>query len=60
MGGEVEQLAEGRNKDGRLEVFARYTEGNINHIWQKTLNNGWSEWAPLGGRGREIVVNQQR
>jgi len=39
----------GRNKDGRLEVFARGTDNALWHIWQTAPNNGWSGWASLGG-----------
>jgi len=39
-----------RNGDGRLEVFARRTDGAIWHIWQEpTQDTGWSAWQSLGG-----------
>ncbi|NMH96533.1 matrixin family metalloprotease [Pseudonocardia acidicola] len=37
------------NADGRLEVFARGTDGALWHIWQTAPNNGWSGWHSLGG-----------
>jgi hypothetical protein len=39
----------GRNKDGRLEVFARGTDNALWHIWQTSANGPWSGWASLGG-----------
>jgi hypothetical protein len=39
----------GSNKDGRLEVFVRGTDGGLWHIWQTAPNDGWSGWASLGG-----------
>ena len=38
-----------RNKDGRLEVFTRGTDGALWHIWQTAPSNGWSGWGSLGG-----------
>lgn len=38
-----------RNKDGRLEVFARGTDNALWHLWQTAPNNGWSGWASMGG-----------
>jgi len=35
------------NADGRMEVFAHGSDGNIWHIWQTTANGGWSSWAPV-------------
>jgi acylphosphatase len=35
--------------DGRLEVFARGTDGAVWHIWQTSPGGGWSGWASLGG-----------
>jgi subtilisin family serine protease len=34
---------------GRLEVFARGSDDALWHIWQTAPNNGWSDWASLGG-----------
>ena len=38
-----------RNADGRLEFFARGTDGAVWHQWQVAPNNGWSGWESLGG-----------
>jgi C1A family cysteine protease len=38
-----------KNKDGRLEVFTRGTDGALWHIWQTAPNSGWSGWSSLGG-----------
>jgi hypothetical protein len=35
-------VAVGRNVDGRLELFARGTDGAIWHTWQKAPNDGWA------------------
>ena len=38
------------NKDGRLEVFVRGTDGALWHIWQTAPHAGpWSAWSSLGG-----------
>ena len=38
------------NSDGRLEAFARGTDGALWHIWQTAPHAGpWSGWASLGG-----------
>jgi hypothetical protein len=52
-GGIVFNPVVGNNADGRLEVFARGTDGALWHIWQTAPNNGWSGWASLGG----VVAN---
>ncbi|MEW2401774.1 hypothetical protein [Streptomyces sp. NPDC046862] len=39
-----------RNADGRLEVFARGTDGALWHTWQTRPNGGWGGWATLGGQ----------
>lgn len=42
----------GRNRDGRLEVFARAAGNNLAHIWQTgTTDIQWSGWEDLGGGG---------
>jgi hypothetical protein len=39
-----------RNRDGRLEVFARSIGNNLTHLWQTEPNaNAWSAWEDLGG-----------
>jgi hypothetical protein len=38
----------GRNKDGRLEVFAVTSTGHVEHIWQTAPNSGWvASFDPL-------------
>ena len=37
------------NADGRLEAFARDSNGVISHTWQTAPSGGWSPWSPLGG-----------
>jgi hypothetical protein len=38
------------DSDGRLEVFARGTDGALWHNWQTVPHAGpWSGWASLGG-----------
>ena len=48
-GGAIFNPVVGNNQDGRLEVFARGTDGALWHIWQTAPNDGWSGWASLGG-----------
>jgi hypothetical protein len=38
----------GRNQDGRQEVFAFGSDGNVWQIWQTAPNGGWSDWRKLG------------
>jgi hypothetical protein len=38
-----DKLTVGKNKDGRLEVFARATNNALWHKWQTSANN--SEWS---------------
>ena len=62
MGGVITGgLSSVRNRDGRLEVFARGTDGALWHLWQTAPNNGWSGWASLGGviTGRNVATNNQ-
>jgi hypothetical protein len=48
--------------DGRLNLFARGSDGAVWHIWQTAVNNGWSSWlsrgSPQGARlnGSPIVA----
>jgi peptidoglycan hydrolase-like protein with peptidoglycan-binding domain/acylphosphatase len=52
-------IAIARNADGRLEIFARGTDGAVWHQWQTAQNNGWSGWASLGGAiTSDIAVGQ--
>jgi Papain family cysteine protease len=55
----ISNLAVGKNKDGRLEVFGRGTDNAIWHMWQTAPNNGWSGWASLGGNftGDPVVAS---
>lgn len=39
----------GRNADGRLELFAVATNGQMIHRWQTGSDGAWSPWASLGG-----------
>jgi hypothetical protein len=41
--------AVGSNADGRLEVFARFGNDELFHIWQ-VPEGGWSDWTSLGGQ----------
>jgi hypothetical protein len=44
----LENLVVGRNKDGRLEIFAKQKDGQVAHLAQ--LSNGnWGSWSPLSG-----------
>ncbi len=46
-----------QNADGRVEVFVRGDDNALWHIWQTAPNNGWSNWASLGGNfpGQPVV-----
>ena len=44
----VGDVSAGRNADGRIEVFALFADGSLNHIWQLSPGGSWSTWAPLG------------
>ena len=51
----------GRDADGRLEVFAPGTDGDVYHAWQTTPNGSWSDFASLGkpggGASTQIAVS---
>jgi acylphosphatase/peptidoglycan hydrolase-like protein with peptidoglycan-binding domain len=49
LGGVIFDPVVANNQDGRLEVFARGTDGALWQIWQTAPNNGWSGWASPGG-----------
>jgi acylphosphatase len=51
LGGVItSSVAVGNNRDGRLEVFVRGTDGAVYHKWQTTPNGGWIQhWYQLGG-----------
>ena len=55
-------LRVGRNRDGRLEVFAIDTDDAIRHTWQTAPNNGWNgQWDYLyrpSSRWRGLDVGQ--
>lgn len=36
--------AQGRNRQGEIEIFATDTTGRVCHIWQNGRNNGWRDW----------------
>ena len=59
LGGDVRQLTAARNEDGRIELFGIGRDASLHHIWQTAPNNGWSDWASLGGSGltKLSVVN---
>jgi hypothetical protein len=40
----TDQFTLGRNQDGRQEVFAVGSDGNLWQIWQTAPNGGWSGW----------------
>jgi hypothetical protein len=44
----TERFTVGSNQDGRQEVFAVGSDGNVWQIWQTVPNGGWSDWAKLG------------
>jgi GR25 family glycosyltransferase involved in LPS biosynthesis len=44
----TEQFCVGKNQDGRQEVFALASDGNIWQIWQQAPNGVWSDWGKLG------------
>jgi hypothetical protein len=54
------QVAAGRNKDGRLEVFAIGTDGTVHRILQPVPNADWvglGGWTPIAGQKlKEIAV----
>ncbi|MCR1973127.1 hypothetical protein NSA52_03145 [Clostridium sporogenes] len=46
------------NADGRLEVFVIEKDNALWHIWQTAPNNGWSNWASMGGWIDQLVVGK--
>jgi hypothetical protein len=48
------QVIVGRNQDGRQEVFAVGSDGNVWQIWQTAPNGGWSSWTTLGKPAKGI------
>jgi len=49
--------AVGRNRDGRLEVFALGSDGAIWHAWQTTPNDGWIPPGKWVSRGKPANVS---
>ena len=51
LGGVItSSIAVANNADGRLEIFARGTDGALWHQWQTAPSAGpWSGWSGLGG-----------
>jgi hypothetical protein len=48
-GTSTDDISVARNSDGRLEMFARGTDGRVWHQWQVMPNSYWSGWYLLGG-----------
>ena len=47
-GASVLQLVTAHNRDGRLEIFARCSDGHTYHRWQTVVNGGWNDgWFPM-------------
>src|SRR5205807_290754 len=55
LGGTIESLSVGANKDNRLEAFGRGPAGDLAHVWE-TGGAGWSTWASLGGPPNVALV----
>lgn len=36
-----------RDADGRLEIFAADSQGQVNHTWQVSVGGGWVFWRAL-------------
>jgi hypothetical protein len=50
----TERFTVGRNQDGRQELFAIGSDGEVWQIWQTAPNGGWSDWRRLGKPPAEI------
>src|SRR5262249_55344579 len=62
LGGDVSaDPTVGVNADGRLEVFAVGTKGNMVTTFQTAPNGGWSDWFSLGGNldGRPAAAQNE-
>ena len=46
--GGLNRPAVAQSADGRLEVFAVGRDGALWHIWQTSVNGGWSSWVSHG------------
>jgi hypothetical protein len=42
-------LSMARNQDGRLQLFARFSDNSIQYLLQKAPNSSWALWVSLGG-----------
>ena len=51
-------LSMARNEDGRLQVFARFSDNSIRSVLQQAPNSTWGPWVSLGGNvaGDPVVV----
>jgi hypothetical protein len=47
--------AVGSSADGRLEVFAVGTDGQLYHQWQTAVGGGWSGWFSHGNSGAALA-----
>lgn len=45
--------AVGTNADGRLEIFAQFTDNSVEHAWEQTAagSSSWVGWTQLSGGG---------
>lgn len=50
----TDRFTVGRNQDGRQELFAIGSDGNVWQIWQTSPNGGWSGWRLLGKPPKSI------
>ena len=53
-------LAVGKNKSGRLEVFAVKSDGTLWHRWQREANGaaGWAGWENMDGNHMQKLVSR--
>ncbi len=58
LGGWIDLLTVGQNQDGRMEIFARGSDGAVWHNWQTEPNGNWSGWASLGGWIDMLTIGQ--
>jgi hypothetical protein len=47
----VSQPAVAPSGDSRLELFVVGSDGNLWHMWQTAINDGWSGWVNFGNAG---------
>jgi hypothetical protein len=55
----TDRFTVGRNQDGRQEVFAVGSDGNVWQIFQTVPNGGWSDWKKLGKPPAEIRTSDR-